>query len=236
MSLAGRISIAHMTGYRAISVLIVAAIGFGTGCSGGSSTRTIPPPAQSPTPSTPTAMTPRDLVVTTAQLGAGWDSRLIAGGDQVHGQVTLDLCGGGYRSEALRTARLQMAYRDGKVEISNEVVKYGGNGASLAYQELLQRIAHCPGTVTMPEAGGVKAHWTLTRLATRPGLVSKTIAVGITVTAQGHETRGISVFQFDGPWLAAVYSFETSAPAAAAVYTAAAVEAQNLAKANSSGT
>ena len=91
-----------------VSVLAVAATA-GTGA-----TATADPP-------------PLDSVVLTAQqAGPGYQRYTMNGGRQVRGQVTLDFCGGGYPSEALRLRRFQTIYatQAGGAQLSNEVVRY----------------------------------------------------------------------------------------------------------------
>ena len=58
---------------------------------------------------------------------AGDSVGLLQGGNEVTGQVTLDLCNGTYASEALRTARRQVDLTDqpGKLWLSTEAVLYG---------------------------------------------------------------------------------------------------------------
>jgi len=86
------------------------------------------------------------LILKPAQVGAGYRVALIPGGRQVKGQVTLDLCGFTFRSENLRTARIQVAYRrpGSAVQLSNEVVRYRPGGTAMAMRELGHAVAHCP--------------------------------------------------------------------------------------------
>ena len=78
------------------------------------------------------------VVLTGAQVGAGYRRASFAGGDSVIGETTLDLCGGRYPSESLRTNRLQVRYlHPGKVAtVSNEVVTYIPGGAQQALSEV----------------------------------------------------------------------------------------------------
>ena len=76
---------------------------------------------------------PLDAVVLTAkQAGPGYTRYTMDGGRQVNGQVTLDFCGGGYPSEALRQRRFQTIYANpaGAAQLSNEVVRYSPGGAT----------------------------------------------------------------------------------------------------------
>ena len=70
-------------------------------------------------------------------MGDGWTSQTIPGGDQVQGQVTLDLCGTHFPSESLRIARHQITLTSpggsGSAEtISNEVVIYQFRGDAMS--------------------------------------------------------------------------------------------------------
>jgi hypothetical protein len=81
----------------------------------------------------------------------------IAGGDQVAHHPTLDLCNANYSSEALRTARHQVAAVDpaGNALLSTEAVLYQNEGAAkLALAELRLAAVDCPATpVTNPTTG-----------------------------------------------------------------------------------
>lgn len=192
------------------------------GCSGGSTN----PPA-SPVPHSPTVVTPEAVAVRASDLGSSWQQRTIPGGSQVSGQITLDLCGGGYASEGSRVARLQTALKNGPTVISNEVVKYRPGGAQLAYDELKRRVAHCPSTpVVMPEAGAPKVRWHLTTLKARPMWAPTTVAVRATTSFRGKTQTSLEVFQFAGDWMTAVYS-EDASPASAAAVNHAATVAEN---------
>ena len=196
-------------------------------CSGGSTSQL--PTTVSPTPSSSAAAVPGSLAVTASDLGSGWQQRAIPGGTQVSGEVTLDLCGGGYASEAMRVARLQIALKNGPAVISNEVVRYRASGAHLAYEELKQRVAHCPSApVTMPEAGAPKVRWHLTALPVRPTWVPTTVAVRATTSFRGKSRTSLEIFQFAGDWLSAVYSEDDSQTSVAAVQRATTLAAQKL--------
>ena len=92
---------------------------------------------------------PLDSVVLTAkQAGPGYTRFTMDGGRQVNGQVTLDFCGGGYPSEALRLRRFQTIYANqaGGAQLSNEVVRYAPGGARQALREVARRVRTCPRT------------------------------------------------------------------------------------------
>lgn len=87
-----------------------------------------------------------DLALRGSEVGPGYRAQVIPGGRQVKGKVTLDLCGFRYPSDALRTSRIQMVYQHPRdpLVLSNEVVRYRGNGARQAIGELEWAAAHCP--------------------------------------------------------------------------------------------
>ena len=72
------------------------------------------------------------IVLKGTQVGSGYKLTTFPFGNSFIGEATLDLCGGSYASETLRTGRLQVRYtRPGKsVAVSNEVVTYAGAGAA----------------------------------------------------------------------------------------------------------
>jgi hypothetical protein len=152
------------------------------------------------------------LVLKAPQVGQGYRSAVIPGGSRVQGQVTLDLCGGGYRSEALRVQRIQRAYaRPGSpLQLSNEVVRYRSGGASLALRELKRRLTHCPrGAVKMPEPGAPRVAFRLKPLQFS-GLLPHSIAVQIhaTETSPGGRTiNSIATYQVRRGILSGVYTY-----------------------------
>jgi hypothetical protein len=101
-------------------------------------------------------------VLRAAQVGPGSIVRDIPHGSDVRGQVTLDVCGFGFKSERRRVARVQVTFirNDGTGPfLSNEVVDYKHGWAKKAMKELRKAIATCPkGFVksTIPGAGMIK--------------------------------------------------------------------------------
>src|SRR5262249_6716361 len=93
-----------------------------------------------PGPSAPSTTVPSDpdraalshIALSQPDLPGGLGLQLIPGGNQVRGQPTLDLCNGTFPSEALRTARLQVAAVDaqGGAPISTEAVLYRNPAAT----------------------------------------------------------------------------------------------------------
>jgi hypothetical protein len=119
------------------------------------------------------------IVLRAAQVGPGYVRHVLPGGTLVRGQVTLDLCGQRYGSEALRTARLQVGFvKSGSlVVLSNEVVVYRGSGAQEAVAEVRLVAAHCPTTPqTGPAQGEGPARYTI-RILRAPGLTADSLAL-----------------------------------------------------------
>ena len=91
---------------------------------------------------------PLDSVVLTAkQAGPGYARLTMDGGRQVKGQVTLDFCGGGYRSEALRLRRFQTIYasRAGGCAAVERGRALRARGAKQALQEVAAAFGHARG-------------------------------------------------------------------------------------------
>ncbi len=92
----------------------------------------------------------RQVAFTDADLKGGLRTSMPKGGDQVKGQVTFDLCGYRYKSEAHRVARRQVLVLDAErrfTGMSNEVVVYDSvASATRALTELRTALAHCPHT------------------------------------------------------------------------------------------
>jgi Protein of unknown function (DUF2510) len=119
-------------------------------------TPTTPPPQGSApaVPADPAQPTLSGLVVGQSDVAPTATVQPLPGGDTVTDQATLDLCNGTFPSEALRTARLQVAAFDaqGTAFISTEAVLYPSPaGPVQAFSELRATAASCPATpVTSP--------------------------------------------------------------------------------------
>jgi len=115
---------------------------------------TLTPGTASPPTAPPTTIAPvpdeaalRRIVVTQPDVGSDYTVDLIPGGDLTGDQVTLDLCDGVFPSEALRTARRQVAADDSQFlrRFSTEAVLYeNAAAAQQALRELTQARANCP--------------------------------------------------------------------------------------------
>jgi hypothetical protein len=201
-----------------VSVLAVAATA-GTGA-----TATADPP-------------PLDSVVLTAQqAGPGYQRYTMNGGRQVRGQVTLDFCGGGYPSEALRLRRFQtiFATQAGGAQLSNEVVRYAPGGARQALREVARRVRTCPRTPVqspVPE-NGVERYFSVA-LIHDPGLLAGSVAIKMTieVTDEGRTVQReiIAIYQRHGNFLSGVYAYGgTAGTRLASALHAAHASADNL--------
>jgi hypothetical protein len=137
-----------------------------------SSDRSASPPAQNPVRPLPTPgggagpalqVDPdqsalAQLVVQPNDVGPPQTVVLLPGGDRVVGETTLDLCNGAYGSEALRSARLQVAEGDAntnRTALSTEAVLYqSSSGTTQAFAELQKVAASCPTTPVPSPVGG----------------------------------------------------------------------------------
>jgi len=175
------------------------------------------------------------LALRAPQVGPGYRAQVVPGGRKVQGQVTLDLCGSGYLSEALRTERIQIGYlhRRSPLAVSNEVVRYRRGGAELAYAELDTRVSRCPRTpVPSPVRGVGSLTWRLTRISD-PRLLRLSVAVQARVSGTVNGKRKVAdsfaVYQVHGNVLSAVYTYGgTVAAQRRLVLRAAALSAKNL--------
>jgi hypothetical protein len=176
------------------------------------------------------------IVLRPSQVGDGYRSAVIPGGQKVAGQVTLDLCYYTFASEAYRTARLQLGYAKSTTapSVSNEVVAYRGGGAATALQELRQAVKDCPSTPRKGPAVGEQqpVTWHLTPL-TEPDLTTQYVAVRAYVSGLVNgKTRSattFAIYQFSGNIMSGVYGYGTN-PAATLALTvhAAQQSARNL--------
>ncbi len=115
------------------------------------------PSAPAPSPASPTqppgahASLLQNLVVRQQDVPTSYVVATIAGGDQVQGQATLDLCDATYASEALRLERLQTAAFDQQqvANLSTEAVLYRSAAATTqAFREVAEVARTCPTTPT----------------------------------------------------------------------------------------
>jgi len=166
----------------AVATVVGIVLGSATGCTrsiGGTGT---PAPTSAtgtgsgtaaPTTAGDQAAAVRRVVLNAADLPAGQRVQLLDGGDQVTGQVTMDLCGFRFASEANRVARRQVVVvgPDDQTPASNEVVAYDTPAhAAQALNEWRHAARTCPRTWrTDPVADAPPARWTVT-LRTAPTL------------------------------------------------------------------
>ena len=148
-----------------------------------------------------------------AQVGPGHAPQLFPNGTVVQGQVSLDLCGFTFRSEALRTARVQMAYLKPRaaVQVSNEVVTYRRDGARKALAELRQAVRSCPReAVSGPAAGVGPIRYRVTRIRAMrllPGALALEVRIVGRINARPVDLRATFVYQVRGSVLSAVYTY-----------------------------
>jgi hypothetical protein len=153
-------------------------------------------------------------VLKAAEVGPGSIVRQIPGGDVVKGQVTLDLCGFDFTSEARRVARLQVSFirnTGGGPFLSNEVVAYRPGGAAKAMSELRTAVAHCPaGFVRSRVAGAGLLKNRFNRIRSSrflPGAIGLIDHITEKVKGKTLHFDSLLVYQARGNILSGVYSF-----------------------------
>jgi hypothetical protein len=152
------------------------------------------------------------VVLRAPQVGPGYRPSVIPGGLKVRGEVTLDLCGYTFHSEALRTERIQLAYRrsGSPLQLSNEVVRYRPGGTSIALHELARATAHCPRGPVKTAIAGVSRVVFRVKPLHFGGLLPHSIALQVHASGiargQRFSRTQIVVYQVLGPVLSGVYT------------------------------
>lgn len=170
------------------------------------------------------------LAISPQQMGPGWTSQTLPGGDQVQGQVTLDLCGASFPSESLRIARHQIRLLSATDAISNDTVIYRSGGAQQARSELLHAVATCPtGPVQDSVTGVGRVTFKVQILSPDVRWLPGTLALDIAVTNADRQTlEEVAIYQFHGDAMSAVYGAVTNGHADAAELQAATTAATLL--------
>jgi hypothetical protein len=192
-----------------------------TGCGGSSSGPVVkaqvtssPAPSVTKTASPTAAQTVAKVALATADLNGGFKVKLIPGGDQVKGQVTLDNCGYSFSTEAHRVARRQVDILNAKGQKtggSNEVVAYDSIAeAKLALAQWRASMKHCHlGVFWRSHVAGTPPvaylKFTQTSSSKLP-VADNDVASGV-VEVKGYKERdyGLFVFQRSGNVLDALY-------------------------------
>jgi hypothetical protein len=177
-------------------------------------------PSVTPTvPPDPAATALLGLVVATADVVPPVTVQSIRGGNQVTGQVTLDICNATYPSESLRTARLQNVAVDdnGDVVFSTEAVLYkNADSTAGAFTELEAAAATCPsGPVASPVGGPtVTTHFNAAPDASWPQTPSvDRVAFDIVTTDRtGLANHSVAVYLRRGRALLGVYFSDADNP------------------------
>jgi len=192
------------------------ALGSNTATAGGHSatSRTTTPPRVDPDTSVLS-----NLVLQQPDVGSTVNVQLIPNGDQVRGQTTLDLCNGTFPSEALRTARLQVAAVNGQgnAVLSTEAVLYSQPGdTAQAFSELRTVAARCPNSPVVSPVGepAVTTHFSAAPDAAWPQVPTvERLAYSFTATAQsGQAQRSVAVYLRRGRALMGVYFPQPDGP------------------------
>ena len=173
-------------------------------------------PSPSQVPSGTDAQILQRVGLQPAELQSGFTVGLITGGDQVEGQITLDLCSAKFPSESLRRSRLQVAAADqagNGLGLSTEAVLYKDEASTAqGFQELRSARDKCTDKPVQSETEGVPpltyhfesapdAAWTDVPGVTR-------LAFQFTLTDdQGNTERAVTVFLRRGRLLVGIYAF-----------------------------
>jgi hypothetical protein len=147
-----------------------------------------------------------------SDLSTGFTIKLIDGGDQVNGQITLDNCGFNFTTEANRVARRQydiVDQTDQDTGVSNELVAYdSAASATLALSQWHQAAATCPKT---PVHSTVAGEPDSTIVVTTNTLGNTTLPISTnsviveSITAEGDTEYFVAAIQIHGQFLDAVY-------------------------------
>jgi len=184
---------------------------------------TTPAASSTPTPSVSPAQLVQQVGMSDSDLANGYTVKLIPGGDQVAGQVTLDYCAGHFSSEAHRLARRQvevLTAAGAPIGVSNEVVAYDTpQAALLALAQLRTAVTHCPKTtyVAGTVAGEPALRYDVSQLSGSSALPAKDNAIatsGVSAKGQKGELYNIEVFQVHGSVLDGVYASSDTKPTA----------------------
>jgi hypothetical protein len=152
------------------------------------------------------------IVLAGPQVGSGYKLTRFPFGNSFIGEPTLDLCGGSYASETLRTGRLQVRYTHpgNAVAVSNEIVTYAGTGAQQALEEVASVAKACARKPVVIHAGTVSETYRVSPL-TDPKLPAGSVVVKLEITATNGkkkvEQTGVAVYQVRGNTLSGVYTF-----------------------------
>ncbi len=165
----------------------------------------------------------RQFSMQQSDLPAGTTFAVIGGGNQVHGQVTLDLCGHHFDSESLRVARHQVAAANAArtTGLSTEAVLYQSPAATAqAFAEIRQAQAQCPpGKFVQSDVAGEPAlaySFGAAPDASWPsvnGVERLALAVTVSDRKGQHETSDV-VYLRRGPYLLGIYFSSATTPLA----------------------
>lgn len=177
-------------------------------------------PAPSPSPADPSAPVLNSLVLRQQDVTSTELVGTIAGGSEVAGGATLDLCNGTFPSEALRTARLQVAGVDGNTGaevLSTEAVLYSTPaGATQALAELKTTAAACPNAPVVSPVGEptITTHFNAVPDGSWPQVasVSRESFDFVITDAGGQAQHIVTVFLVRGRALLGVYFAQPDGP------------------------
>jgi hypothetical protein len=154
-----------------------------------------------------------EIALRDADLLKGYRVQTIEHGDEVAGQVTFDLCGHEFASEAHRTARHQGGIVSGSGEsqgASNEVVAYDSEAAAkAALAEFRDAVRACPKNREVPAGirGGAPRRYLAATVRTEAALPAKDNALAVLTLrkANGSKLYQLLIVQRQGAVLDNLY-------------------------------
>ena len=201
-------------------LVLIAAVVLSACGSGGSKPKTAPRVSTTTTISTlSSAAILRMVSWQPGDVRSGYQGKLYEQGDLAIGQVTLDLCGADFPSEASRTARHQVGIVDSKgalTDVSIESVLYDSAASAVqAMRELRSAKAACPSSYVRSDVGGQPPlRYRFDPLPDGDWPVQQGIdrfAVSGTVSDnQGHSGHELDVYQQRGRVLVILYTGDTA--------------------------
>jgi hypothetical protein len=183
---------------------------------------TVPGSSAAPSRTDPDAAVLRSLGVQQQDVDSAHTIALLAGGDRVVGQTTLDLCNGTFPSEAQRSARLQVLdsdQSDNAVLSTESVLYHSPSSTEQAFADLRRVRADCPHTpVPSKSPGGSTATTTFlptpdTNWPVTPD-VDRLAYEFNSVDLQGNKDHSIAVYLKRGRVLMGVYFDSPDGPQA----------------------
>ena len=159
----------------------------------------------------------RAVALGDGDMPAGATLTLLPEGDQVAGQVSLDVCHQRFDSEALRTTRYQQLARagDGTFIVSNENILYrSADDAAEAMREIRTAVVNCPAAFVPPVVRGQPSlKFVYTDLTETEAGTMVNDHVALAVHSEDRTGRAydiVTVYQWRGRVLVTIYGLDAT--------------------------